>query len=299
MTYCNFGTILASVCTALSPAYIFFAAKCVEMSRMEISLVVFIGNYMLNLPHQSYSLYTEKPISWNDMKYLILVGTISAGAVITYYVAMDYLYVSDLIALGNAHAVPTLLLSYIILKEKSGVLEVLVAFVSLGGVVLIARPAFLFGGTAASNTRSQDRMLGVIIAMLATLCFSGTLVLSRKIKSVSASSVLTCAALQGAVICYIYIKLTAGKFSMPCFYDFIFAMLAAVASYTCRILMFASLHFELPSIVSVILSGQVLTGFIYDTMLLNTVPYATSYIGGVLIMLGTAGSIMAKSWKST
>ncbi len=81
---------------------------------------------------------------------LLLRSAFGFGALICFFYAVIHLPLADATVLHFVNPVFTAILAGIALGEVVGRREVLLALTSLGGVVLVARPTFLFRGAASS-----------------------------------------------------------------------------------------------------------------------------------------------------
>lgn len=93
--------------------------------------------------------------------YLILRGILGFAALSCFYYSVIHLPLADATLIQYTNPVWTALLAAWLLGEKMGRSEVALVFASLGGVVLIARPSFLFGTAAAGL---DPLVVGVAIA---------------------------------------------------------------------------------------------------------------------------------------
>ena len=72
------------------------------------------------------------------------------------YFSLQYLSLSDAVALTFLVPMVTAFLAFVLLHEKYSILEAICSVFSLAGVVLIAKPTFIFGNE--SNKETNDRL---------------------------------------------------------------------------------------------------------------------------------------------
>ncbi len=84
----------------------------------------------------------------NNRRLLLLRGVLGFTALTCFYYAVIHLPLADATVIQYTNPVFTALLAAVVLSEALRAREVVLALASLGGVVLLARPAFLFGGGA-------------------------------------------------------------------------------------------------------------------------------------------------------
>jgi drug/metabolite transporter (DMT)-like permease len=106
---------------------------------------------------------------------LVLRGVFGFFALLCFYYALAHLPIADATVLQYMNPVFTALLATVLLGERLVLGEVVATVVSLGGVVLVARPSALFGGAAALP------LPVVAIALLGALCSASAYVTVRSI----------------------------------------------------------------------------------------------------------------------
>ncbi|KAG2098078.1 hypothetical protein BD769DRAFT_1677694 [Suillus cothurnatus] len=106
------------------------------------------------------------------------------------YYSLQYLSLADATVLSFLSPLAAAIGGYIVLKEPYSRHEAFAAIVSLLGVILIARPPFLFGNTssvnsdssdAASRATSIDRIRAVCVAVFGIILGTGALLSMRAI----------------------------------------------------------------------------------------------------------------------
>jgi drug/metabolite transporter (DMT)-like permease len=108
---------------------------------------------------------------------LILRGVLGFFGLTCYYWSVTHLPLSEATVIQHLSPLLTTLLAGLFLKERVGAREVIALLVSLCGVALISRPAFLFGGDA----HRHDPMV-VAVALLAVLASSCAYTTVRSLK---------------------------------------------------------------------------------------------------------------------
>jgi drug/metabolite transporter (DMT)-like permease len=125
----------------------------------------------------SYALLRQArvPIWGNDPKLLTLRGLLGAAALACFYYALVHLPLAEATVIQYTNPVFTALLAAWLLRERLGVREGACVAASLGGVLLIARPGFLFGAEHAIDP------VTVGIALLGALLSAGAYVTIRRL----------------------------------------------------------------------------------------------------------------------
>ena len=112
-----------------------------------------------------------------DKRMLVLRGILGFVALSFFYYSLVHLPLAEASIIQYTNPVFTAILAALLLREHMGRWEVGSVLVSLFGVVLVARPGFLFGNA------SQLSPLAVGIALTGALCSAGAYVSIRKLKA--------------------------------------------------------------------------------------------------------------------
>ena len=83
----------------------------------------------------------------------------------------------DAVALGSTFIIWTCFFGVIFLKEKLHWVDMLMIPVTIGGVILIARPPFIFGG----HEYDENTLSGIFYSLLSALSIAGLYICLRKI----------------------------------------------------------------------------------------------------------------------
>lgn len=135
--------------------------------RLPASEIVFVRSVIGVLI--TYALVRRAGIPlWGQHKSLLLLrGAVGFCGLLTYFFAVTRLSLADVTAIFFTNPALTALSAAVVLKERMARNEILGLVLSLGGVVLVAQPSFLFGADALGLDA-----LGVAAALAAAV-FSG------------------------------------------------------------------------------------------------------------------------------
>lgn len=115
---------------------------------------------------------------------LVLRGLLGFGGLSCFYYAVARLPLADATVIQYTNPIFTALIAAWFLGERVGAREALCVVISLAGVVLVARPSFLFGATEGWDT------LAAGVGLLGAIMTAGAYVLVRKLGETEAPLVI-------------------------------------------------------------------------------------------------------------
>lgn len=121
-------------------------------------------------------------------KWLVLRGVTGFFGVFGMYFSLLYLSISDAVLITFLTPTVTVILAWVVLREKLTRMEIAGSVVSLAGVVLIVRPSFLFGtivepSGAVESEDPKQRLIATIVALIGVLGASAVYIIIRFIGS--------------------------------------------------------------------------------------------------------------------
>lgn len=111
-----------------------------------------------------------------EPRILVLRGVLGFCALTCFYYAVIHLPLADATVIHFVNPVFTAFIAALWLREHLGVKEGALVLASLGGVVLVARPGFLFGGEGALD------LVPVLIGLCGALLSAGAYVTVRRLR---------------------------------------------------------------------------------------------------------------------
>ncbi|KAL6452754.1 hypothetical protein SBY92_000094 [Candida maltosa Xu316] len=123
-------------------------------------------------------------------KLLLLRGFVGFFGVFGMYFSLQYLSLSDAVALTFLVPMVTAFLAWLMLHEKYSILEAICSIFSLAGVLLIAKPSFIFGNESAKESNgdesvesssSEKRILATIVGLVGVCGAACVYIVLRKI----------------------------------------------------------------------------------------------------------------------
>jgi drug/metabolite transporter (DMT)-like permease len=110
--------------------------------------IVFARSLVVAVLSGAKLLHDGKGFRGKEPGILVIRGVLGFAALTCFYYAVVHLPLADATVIHFMNPVFTAFFAAVVLREHIGFLETLLVGSSLGGVLLVARPAFLFGGGA-------------------------------------------------------------------------------------------------------------------------------------------------------
>ncbi|KAI2634511.1 DUF6-domain-containing protein [Xylaria nigripes] len=137
---------------------------------LHIIFVRMLATTIIGMLYMWYTKVPDFPFGPRNMLGLLITRGISGfiGLFGLYY-SLSYLEISDSTAITFLIPSWTALICYIWLKEPYRIQEALCGLISLGGVLLIARPSFIFGSVSSTpSVDSTQRAFAILCSILGT-----------------------------------------------------------------------------------------------------------------------------------
>ncbi|KAI1117800.1 DUF6-domain-containing protein [Nemania sp. NC0429] len=135
-----------------------------QFHALHIIFVRMLATSILGMSYMWYKRVPDSPLGprrvWG---LLVMRGTFGFIGLFGLYYSLSYLEISDATAISFLVPTWTAILCYVWLKEPYRIQEAGSGLISLAGVLLIARPAFLFGGSAAAPDNGKTTMTMFIV----------------------------------------------------------------------------------------------------------------------------------------
>lgn len=210
-------------------------------------------------------------------RLLILRGVLGFIGLCCFYYALTHLPLGEVTVIQYTNPMLTAFVASIWLKERLGKAEVLGVLGSLVGVVLIARPSFLFGGAA-----SEFAPLALAAACAGAL--------------VSSFAYTTVRALSGkahAMVVVFYFPLIATPIAlpaslpylkMPMWQEWLILLGVGLTTQIAQVYMTRGLHLEKAGRAMSVTYLQIVFAFMWGVLLFDEVPSLLSCLGAVIIL---------------
>lgn len=137
--------------TAASGVLFALASLFVKLSNSDIPAfqIIFVRLVMQTVMVQPPAIYARVNILGERKRrpYLLLFGAVNFASISAIYGAFTMLPLGDATVIISTTPIFTALFAYFFLKETWSKVEATATFICLTGIVLIARPTFIFGNT--------------------------------------------------------------------------------------------------------------------------------------------------------
>ncbi|XP_054454777.1 solute carrier family 35 member G1 isoform X2 [Anoplopoma fimbria] len=231
--------------------------------------------------------------------YLVLRGFIGSNAMILLYYAVQQMPLADATVIMFSNPVFTSILAWIFLKERCTIWDLVFTVFTISGVLLIARPPFLFGEHRRGiEGNYANHIKGTIAAFAGAIGAAFTFVVLRKMgKSVHYYLSVWYYAVIGFIECIITLSVL-GEWKIPyCGRDRWILMLIAVLGIAGQTFLTKALQIEKAGPVALMRTIDVVLAFIFQFIFFNRAPTMWSLGGALCVVLSTSGVALQK-WYS-
>ncbi|KAM6348082.1 solute carrier family 35 member G1 [Alca torda] len=232
--------------------------------------------------------------------FLFFRGFLGSSAMILLYYAFQVMPLADATVITFSSPVFTSLLAWIFLKEKYSIWDLLFTIFAITGVVLIARPPFLFGSNVTGIEGSYtDHLKGTIAAITSTVSAASTFVILRKVgKSVHYFLSIWYYAVIGLIGCVIAL-FVMNEWRLPyCGKDRVFLILIGLLGLGGQIFLTKALQIEKAGPVAIMKTMDVVFAFILQILFLNHLPTWWT-VGGALCVVASSSGTAIRKWRQS
>ncbi|XP_069756663.1 solute carrier family 35 member G1 isoform X2 [Narcine bancroftii] len=232
---------------------------------------------------------------------LFLRGILGAITMMLLFYAIQQMHLADATVIIFSNPVFVSVFAWIFLKEKCTLLDPIFLVFSLVGVILIARPQFLFG-THISGFESdyKNHIKGTAAAFASAICMSLTLIVIRKMgKSVHYFLSIWYYSMIGMVLSLSAVSIIQ-EWSLPlCGMDRAILIVISILGIGGQTFLTKALQIEKAGPVALIKTIEVVLAFIWQYLFLNRSPTWWSLGGALCVTSGTSGVAIQKWYTST
>lgn len=217
------------------------------------------------------------------------------------YYAFRVMPLADATVITFSSPVFTSLFAWLFLKEKYSLWDLFFTLFTITGVVLIARPPFLFGSKDTGIEGSYTNHLkGTIAAVTSAVAAASTIVILRKMgKSVHFLLSIWYYAVIGLIVCVIAL-FVLDEWSLPnCGIDRLLLILIGLLGLGGQIFLTKALQIEKAGPVAIMRTMDVVFAFILQIIFLNHLPTWWTVGGALCVVASSSGTVIQKWYQNS
>ncbi|CAE6389237.1 unnamed protein product [Rhizoctonia solani] len=228
-------------------------------------------------------------------KWLVIRGVVGFFGLFGLYYSLHYMSLSDATVLTFLAPTVTSAFGFLFLREAVSWKQAAAGLTSLAGVVLIARPTSLFGGSDRADTGAgaggpivteAERMVAVGVAMLGVLGASGAYISIRVIgKRAHPMHTMSYFSLWCVLVSVISAIATHGQWVMPREWTWIgMLIIVGLFGFFAQLLLTLGLQRETASRGSMVLYIQIVFSLVFERIAFGVSPSGLSLLGTCVII---------------
>ncbi|KAL4446446.1 hypothetical protein ABPG74_001187 [Tetrahymena malaccensis] len=250
--------------------------------RMCIGIILnYLFCYIQNIP--------IFPKNYTELKLMALRGILGAIVMLLAFTSYKLLTLSDAVVVTNTTPLFTCFLSVPYLGEQLTKKQIFYSLLSFIGIVLVVRPAFLFG-VKVVEIEGRNQLLGCLLGLLSSFLMSFVLIIQRKVqfqmKINNAQLLMFSHYITPLFSGLAQLQSPFNEFKVNQFY-FILITIIGLSGFIAQMFQSRSYTLEQASIITPLSYTQVIMSFFVDIFLFNEQIYLTSLIGSFLVIFGS------------
>nr|XP_060622813.1 solute carrier family 35 member G1 [Anolis sagrei ordinatus] len=277
-----------------------FLKKIENVHSVEISAIRCIFQMAFVLPGLIY--YKTGFLGPRNKRiFLFFRGLLGSSAMILVYYAFQVMPLADATVITFSSPVFTSLFAWIFLKEKYSLWDLLFTLFTITGVILIARPPFLFGGKVLGIEGTYtDHLKGTIAAITSAIAAALTFVILRKVgKSVHYFLSIWYYAVIGLIVCVITLFVMDAWTLPNCGIDRWLLILIGLLGLGGQIFLTKALQIENAGPVAIMKTMDVVFAFILQILFLDHLPTWWTVGGALCVVASSSGTVIRKWYQKS
>ncbi|CAF1137031.1 unnamed protein product [Rotaria sordida] len=304
----RFSGILYALVASLLFTCSNFALKQLDIVLLNAFMIRLFVQALLSLGFIIYKGY--RPCHDSNGLLIFIRSLFAAAGSISFYLSLSILPLPDVTTIRYTQVVWTAVLAVFIFHERINLPTIIACILTLGGVVCVAQPTFLFPQSKIqnetlqnistlnnnNNNNNNNHLIGMLFALLCAISISMSIALNKKLilKNVRQSIIMFYFLFITLIVCIIiqiyYWNFSKSKhkrfnFKIILFKkDYIFATIISIFQLFPMILAQKSLKREHPSIVTVVQSSDILFAIILQNIFSSIKTNLLALIGSILVL---------------
>ena len=256
---CSSIGIFLTVIAGLSFSFNTILVKFIPLPAIQLSFIRCAMQVLIVLPIITYKMFKENMDIMGSRKLFTMLlarGVIGSSTAMMLYQAIQRISVGDAISIAFLNVFVAGLIAYVWLKEPYSLFDGLLALIAVSGVILIAKPTFIFG--QREDSYGPEGIIGIIFALLTAFLIGVVASLIRKLSTEKIQAVLSVFyySICGTVIAGIA-TFTSNSFEMPCQSHLIYILLLGITGLFGQLFLAQALFYERTTTVSVLKSMDI------------------------------------------
>ena len=278
------GITLAIIASLFFSVASLLAKLAESVPSLEVTFMRLTLQLVFSLPAMIF--YKDEFIyPWKQTKYLLLRGVTGTTAMNLMVYAVKHMPLADARVIFYTSPVLTAILGRIFLRESVSKFDLIAMLLSIGGVVLIGRPTFLFG-SLGKTSGSEQVWVPTLIALGAAVFTSLALIVVRKIsQEVGTRVVVFYFSLVGSIVSFAGSMISGFKYPDCGTHDSLYILAIGALGYSGQLIGTKAVAMEKASVVSLVRTIGIAFSFILQLIVLDVVPNSLSIGGAVLVLL--------------
>ena len=278
------GIILAITASLLVSVTALMVKLAESIPSLEVTFIRLSIQLVFSLPSMIF--FKDKFIHpWKQGKYLLLRGVTGALAMTLSIYAVKNMPLADARVIIYTSPVFTAILGRIFLKESVSKFDLIAMLLSIGGVVLIGRPTFLFGSLGKTSSTEQV-WVPTLVAVAAAIVTAFSIILTRKMsQEVGTRVVVFYFALVGSFISFAGSLISGLKYPDCGTHHSIYALAAGILGYSGELIATKALAVDKAAIITLVRTTGIAFSFVLQLIVLDVVPNGLSIGGAILVLL--------------
>ena len=282
------------------------ASLLTHINPLEITLVSGILQIIICLP---ISCVKRESLTGTSGERIFLFNRCFFGLVFAaaQFAAFKLIPLGDVSTIAASSPIFTYAFAWILMKEECGIFQFILVPIVISGIILISRPAFLFGGYM--KIENNDRMIGSLLALLASVSASILQLSIRKLRKTPVTVVMTQMGIIWTLIsaiCLVIFAYCPGigvlneGITMPSDgFDIGMLLLNGLSSIVGQALLVVALQVEEAGPVSVALSFDIVMSYVLQSIFLPSEEISLISISGALLICLSVILAAIRKWIKT
>merc|ERR1719284_382301 len=242
---------------------------------------------MVPICHYRYHKRLPNSDIFNQIPLLLLYAAVCCTTVVTGFKSFVLLPIGDAVAIAATAVIWTCIMGFIFLREKLHWVDFAMIPVAIAGVILIARPPFIFGG----HDYDENTLVGLIMAFVCSFAIGGIYICLRKIGNSSHYTITSLYySVCGCSILGIVILFTTG-FNFVCQSQLPYLLWLGTNGLVAMVFLQLALQREKAGRVGILRTSNVIFAYLFQILFTNDQANWVSLLGAGLVL--TASVVMS------